>query len=49
MRDYFIQQGIAPDRIRAIGFGESRPAASNDTSEGRALNRRVELPSDVRR
>ncbi len=48
VRDYFIQQGIAPDRIRAIGYGETRPAASNDTLEGRALNRRVELHPDFR-
>ncbi len=43
VRDYIIQQGVAPERIRAVGFGETRPAASNDTVEGRALNRRVEL------
>jgi len=39
----FIKQGIAPERIRAQGFGETRSMASNDTAEGRALNRRVEL------
>lgn len=43
VRDYFIQRGIAPERIRAMGFGETRPTASNDSIEGRALNRRVEL------
>ena len=43
VREYFIQRGIAPERIRAMGFGETRPAASNDSTEGRALNRRVEL------
>jgi OOP family OmpA-OmpF porin len=43
VRDYLIRQGIAPERIRAIGFGETRPVASNDTSEGRERNRRVEL------
>jgi OOP family OmpA-OmpF porin len=43
VRDYFIQQGVAPERLRARGFGETRPAASNDTLQGRALNRRVEL------
>lgn len=43
VRDYFIRQGVAPERIRAMGFGETRPAASNDSIEGRALNRRVEL------
>lgn len=48
VRDYFIKQGIAPERIRATGFGETRPSASNDTIGGRALNRRVELHFDVR-
>ena len=47
VRDYFIKQGIAPERIRAKGFGETNPVASNDTVEGRALNRRVELHPDM--
>jgi outer membrane protein OmpA-like peptidoglycan-associated protein len=34
---------IAPDRLTPAGFGASRPKATNDTLEGRALNRRVEL------
>lgn len=34
--------GISPSRLEAIGYGESRPIASNDTEEGRILNRRVE-------
>jgi OmpA-OmpF porin, OOP family len=46
VRDYFIKQGIAPERIRAKGFGETNPVASNDTVAGRALNRRVELHPD---
>jgi OOP family OmpA-OmpF porin len=33
--------GIASDRISAVGYGESRPIATNDTDEGRARNRRV--------
>jgi OOP family OmpA-OmpF porin len=49
VRDYFIKQGIAPERIRAIGFGETRPAAPNDTVEARARNRRVELHPGFRR
>jgi OOP family OmpA-OmpF porin len=49
VRDYFIRQGIAPERIRAVGFGETRPAASNDTMEGRARNRRAEIHPDARR
>jgi OmpA-OmpF porin, OOP family len=48
VRDYFILHGIAPERIRAVGYGETRPAATNDTPEGRALNRRAELHPDFR-
>ena len=46
VRDYFISRGIQPERTRAKGFGETRPTASNETVEGRALNRRVELHPD---
>ena len=33
--------GVTPDRLSAVGYGESKPRASNDTVEGRQLNRRV--------
>jgi len=36
-------KNIDPERLSAIGFGEYRPVASNDTKEGRKLNRRVEI------
>lgn len=36
-----IEQGIAPDRVRAIGYGATRPLADNSSAEGRARNRRV--------
>ena len=36
-----IGQGIAPDRLRAIGYGDTRPLADNRTPEGRSTNRRV--------
>lgn len=37
------EYGFAPDRIGAVGYGEYRPVADNDTAEGRALNRRVDV------
>ncbi len=37
------EYGISADRMTPEGFGASRPKATNDTVEGRALNRRVEL------
>lgn len=37
------EKGISPERISAIGYGEFRPVASNDTKDGRQLNRRVEI------
>lgn len=40
---YFISKGIAADRLRAKGFGTRKPLADNETDEGRAQNRRVEL------
>jgi outer membrane protein OmpA-like peptidoglycan-associated protein len=43
VRDYLIAQGISADRITARGFGEDFPIAPNDTREGRAKNRRVEI------
>jgi outer membrane protein OmpA-like peptidoglycan-associated protein len=36
-----VESGIAPSRLAAVGYGEYQPRASNDTAEGRALNRRV--------
>ncbi len=43
VRDYLAGHGIDGSRMTTAGFGESRPVASNDTDEGRAQNRRVEL------
>jgi len=40
---YLEEKGISPARLSAIGYGEYRPVASNDTPEGRQLNRRVEI------
>jgi chemotaxis protein MotB len=41
--EYLVSQGVKPDLVSAQGFGESNPVASNDSAQGRAQNRRVEL------
>jgi OOP family OmpA-OmpF porin len=41
-RAYLISKGIDAARIKAAGYGQERPIASNDTEEGRAQNRRIE-------
>jgi chemotaxis protein MotB len=40
---FLISRGMNPDLVSAHGYGEANPIASNDTPEGRAKNRRVEL------
>lgn len=40
---YLVELGIRADRIAAKGFGESKPVDTNETREGRRLNRRTEL------
>jgi OOP family OmpA-OmpF porin len=41
--DYLVSRGVADGRLSSRGFGETQPIATNETAEGRALNRRVEL------
>ena len=44
IKQYLTQRfQIAPERIQAVGYGASKPLASNDTPEGRNQNRRVEV------
>lgn len=43
VRIFLVDQGLPSSRVTASGYGESRPKASNDTPEGRQLNRRVEI------
>lgn len=39
--DFIMVRGVHANRIKAIGYGETKPISSNDTEKGRALNRRV--------
>jgi len=41
--NYLIGKGININRLLPIGFGDSKPVASNDTEEGKKLNRRTEI------
>jgi OOP family OmpA-OmpF porin len=43
IKDHFVSRGIDTNRLTTKGFGFTNPAASNETKEGRAKNRRVEL------
>lgn len=41
--DYLIEQGVRASKITVFGFGEARPKSSNDSPDGRQMNRRVEI------
>ena len=43
VRFFASEIGIHPGRMSAVGYSEYRPVASNDSEEGRALNRRIEI------
>ncbi len=43
VKDFLIEQGVPGSSVTARGFGKTEPVASNDTSEGRQRNRRVEI------
>lgn len=43
---YLQNHGVAPERLAAVGYGESQPVAGNDTADGKARNRRVEITLD---
>ncbi len=47
VRDYLVSKGINGDRITVIGMGERQPIADNQSAEGRAKNRRVEIQVKV--
>jgi len=46
VREYLERRGVPAGRLRAVGKGESNPVATNETAEGRASNRRVEIVVD---
>lgn len=43
VHDYLVARGIEPARLSAKGYGEAQPIETNETPEGRELNRRVEM------
>jgi outer membrane protein OmpA-like peptidoglycan-associated protein len=43
VKAYLVERGVAAERLTAIGFGETRPVATNKTNAGRAQNRRIEF------
>ena len=44
--DFLVTQGVPADKLTQDGLGESNPVADNETAEGRAANRRVEISVD---
>jgi len=43
VKNWLVQRGIKSDRMKTVGKGEKEPVASNDTTDGRAENRRIEF------
>jgi len=43
VKSYFIKGGISSERLKAIGYGEIKPIATNSTAKGREKNRRIEI------
>jgi outer membrane protein OmpA-like peptidoglycan-associated protein len=48
VREYIIaNMGISREQVTSVGYGSEKPVASNKTSEGRALNRRIDIVIDL--
>ena len=43
VRAYLVEAGVDADRITTVGYGSAKPVSSNETEEGRRLNRRIEI------
>jgi OmpA-OmpF porin, OOP family len=43
VREYLVEKGVAPERLEALGYGPTKPIATNRTAKGRSLNRRTEF------
>ncbi len=43
VKNYLVRKGIAPERIKTVGYGKRKPIAPNDSEFGRRLNRRTEI------
>jgi outer membrane protein OmpA-like peptidoglycan-associated protein len=43
VRQYIIKKGISANRVSSVGYGNTKPIATNETEEGRQLNRRTEV------
>ena len=43
VRDYLVSRGVASEKITSVGLGSSKPMTDNETAEGRANDRRVEI------
>ncbi|PIU17837.1 MAG: hypothetical protein COT18_11925, partial [Elusimicrobia bacterium CG08_land_8_20_14_0_20_59_10] len=40
---FFVKEGVAPEKLSAVGYGEFKPVSANDTPQGRAANRRIAI------
>ena len=43
LKNTLVKYGVESSRIKAVGFGDTKPIATNDTEQGRAKNRRTEF------